>query len=51
MLLVLRYLHGFDARELAAITGRSPEAVRQRLSRAKRRLLAAANNQTAQKEA
>jgi RNA polymerase sigma-70 factor, ECF subfamily len=45
-LVLLRYLHGFDASELAAITGRSPEAVRQRLSRAKKRLLAAATDTT-----
>ena len=41
-LLLLRYLHGFDANELAAMTGRTPEAVRQRLARAKRRLVRAA---------
>jgi RNA polymerase sigma factor (sigma-70 family) len=38
-LLILRYLHGFDSRELAEIVNASPEAVRQRLSRARRRLL------------
>jgi RNA polymerase sigma-70 factor (ECF subfamily) len=41
MLVVLRYVHGFDAAELARMTDRSPDAVRQRLSRARRRLLAA----------
>ncbi len=40
-LVVLRYVHGFDATELARMTGRTPDAVRQRLSRARRRLLAA----------
>jgi RNA polymerase sigma-70 factor (ECF subfamily) len=40
-LVVLRYLHGFDAAELAALTGRSAEAVRQRLSRARRTLIEA----------
>jgi RNA polymerase sigma-70 factor (ECF subfamily) len=40
-LLLLRYLHGFDAAELAEIVGISPEAVRQRLSRSRRRLIAA----------
>ena len=43
-LLVLRYLHGFDAPELAEMTGRTPEAVRQQLSRARRKLLAAAGS-------
>jgi RNA polymerase sigma-70 factor (ECF subfamily) len=42
-LLILRYLHGFGATELAAMTGRSPEAVRQRLSRARARLIQAAD--------
>ena len=37
-LLILRYVHGFDAPALARITGRSPEAVRQRLARAARRV-------------
>ena len=41
-LLILRYLHGFGAPELAAITGRTPEAVRQRLARATGRLIRAA---------
>ena len=44
-LLLLRYLHGFAATELAAMTGRTPEAVRQRLARAKRRLIRAAERQ------
>lgn len=38
-LLVLRYLHGFDSAQLAEIDGRSPEAVRQQLSRVRRKLL------------
>lgn len=38
LLIVLRYLHGFDAPELAQMTGKTPEAVRQRLARASRRL-------------
>jgi RNA polymerase sigma-70 factor, ECF subfamily len=38
-LLILRYLHGFDASELGQIVDASPEAVRQRLSRLRRRLL------------
>jgi RNA polymerase sigma-70 factor (ECF subfamily) len=41
-LVLLRHLHGFDASELAEMTGRSPAAVRQRLSRARNRLLEAA---------
>jgi RNA polymerase sigma-70 factor, ECF subfamily len=41
-LVLLRHLHGFDANELAEMTGRSPAAVRQRLSRARTRLLQAA---------
>lgn len=44
-LLILRYLHGFEATELAAMTGRTPEAVRQRLARAKLRLIRAAGRQ------
>jgi len=43
-LLVLRYLHGFDAPELAEMTGRTPDALRQQLSRARRKLLAAAGS-------
>lgn len=41
-LVLLRYLHEFNARELAEMTGRTPAAVRQRLSRARTRLLTAA---------
>ena len=41
-LVVLRYLHGFSAEELALMSGRSPEALRQRLSRARRALVRAA---------
>jgi RNA polymerase sigma-70 factor, ECF subfamily len=44
-LLILRYLHGFQAAELAAMTGRTPEAVRQRLARAKGHLIRAARPQ------
>ncbi len=40
-LVLLRYLHGFEAVELAAMTGRSPAAVRQRLSRARHALAVA----------
>jgi RNA polymerase sigma-70 factor, ECF subfamily len=40
-LVVLRYLHGFNATELGSITGLSASAVRQRLSRARRALLEA----------
>jgi RNA polymerase sigma factor (sigma-70 family) len=42
-LMILRYLHGFEATELASMTGRTPEAIRQRLARAKSRLIRAAN--------
>lgn len=45
-LLILRYLHGFEATELAVMSGRTPEAIRQRLSRAKARLVQAAGRQT-----
>lgn len=45
-LLILRYLHGFGATELASMTGRTPEAVRQRLARAKSRLIRAANRES-----
>lgn len=38
-LLVLRHVHGFQAEELAVMVGRTPEAVRQQLSRVRRRLL------------
>jgi RNA polymerase sigma-70 factor (ECF subfamily) len=41
-LVLLRYVHGFHAAELAEMTGLSPEAVRQRLARGRARLLAAA---------
>ena len=44
-LLLLRYLHGFDAAELAQIVGISPEAVRQRLSRSRRKLIAASDTE------
>jgi RNA polymerase sigma-70 factor (ECF subfamily) len=39
-LVLLRYVHGFQAAELAEMTALSPEAVRQRLSRGRARLLA-----------
>ena len=39
-LVLLRHVHGFQAVELAEITGLSPEAVRQRLARARARLIA-----------
>jgi RNA polymerase sigma factor (sigma-70 family) len=41
-LILLRYLHDFDAVELAEMTGLSADAVRQRLSRARKRLIASA---------
>lgn len=41
LLVVLRYIHGFDATELASMTGASPEAIRKRLSRARARLVEA----------
>jgi RNA polymerase sigma-70 factor (ECF subfamily) len=41
-LVLLRYLHDFDATELAEMTGLASDAVRQRLTRARKRLLAAA---------
>lgn len=37
-LLILRYLHGFDAQELSEVFRMTPEAIRQRLSRLRRRL-------------
>jgi RNA polymerase sigma-70 factor (ECF subfamily) len=40
-LVLLRYLHDFDSRDLAEMTGLTSEAVRQRLSRARARLVAA----------
>jgi RNA polymerase sigma-70 factor (ECF subfamily) len=39
-LVLLRYVHGFHAAELAEMTGLSPDAVRQRLARARARLIA-----------
>ena len=39
ILLVLRYVHGFQSQELAEIVGRSPEAVRQELSRTRHKLI------------
>jgi RNA polymerase sigma-70 factor, ECF subfamily len=39
-LILLRYLYGFSAVELAEMTGRTPAAVRQRLARARDSLLA-----------
>jgi RNA polymerase sigma-70 factor (ECF subfamily) len=39
-LVLLRYVHGFQAAELAEMTGLSAEAVRQRLARGRARLLA-----------
>jgi RNA polymerase sigma-70 factor, ECF subfamily len=39
-LVLLRYLHDFDANELAEMAGLTPDAVRQRLSRARARLVA-----------
>jgi RNA polymerase sigma-70 factor (ECF subfamily) len=44
-LLLLRYLHGFDAVELAGMTDRTPEAIRQRLARARARLIRAAGHE------
>lgn len=38
-LVLLRYVHGFQAAELAEMTGLSPEAVRQRLARGRARLI------------
>jgi RNA polymerase sigma-70 factor (ECF subfamily) len=40
-LFVLRYVHGFEAAELAQLTGLKPEAVRKRLQRASERLASA----------
>ena len=39
MLVVLRHVHGFTSGELAEMTGASEPAIRQRLSRARRRLV------------
>jgi hypothetical protein len=47
MLLILRHLHGLKSPELAEVFDLSPEAVRQRLSRARRRLLEATREQVA----
>lgn len=38
-LVLLRYVHGFQASELAKMTGLSPDAVRQRLARGRARLI------------
>lgn len=43
-LVLLRYLHDFSASELGEMTGMTAEAVRQRLSRARARLLAASEH-------
>jgi RNA polymerase sigma-70 factor, ECF subfamily len=40
-LVVLRYVHGFETADLALMTGLSADALRQRLSRARRRLIVA----------
>jgi RNA polymerase sigma-70 factor (ECF subfamily) len=50
-LVLLHYLHGFSAVELAEMTDRTPAAVRQRLARARARLLDAATGSTAAEEA
>jgi RNA polymerase sigma-70 factor (ECF subfamily) len=47
-LLVLRYVHGFQSRELAGMVGRTPEAIRQELSRARRTLLEKLDEERAQ---
>lgn len=39
-LILLRYLYRFEATEIAAMSGRTPESVRQRLSRARKVLVA-----------
>jgi RNA polymerase sigma-70 factor (ECF subfamily) len=44
-LVLLRHVHGFQAAELAAMTGLSPAAVRQRLARGRARLVAAASTE------
>lgn len=44
-LLLLRYVHGFGAGELGRMSGRTPDAVRQRLSRMRAKLLAAAQEE------
>jgi RNA polymerase sigma-70 factor, ECF subfamily len=43
-LLILRYLHGFDAQELSEVFRMTPGAIRQRLSRLRRRLRLAAES-------
>lgn len=50
-LVLLRYVHGFHAVELAEMTGLAPDAVRQRLARGRARLLAATPAEERQKEA
>jgi RNA polymerase sigma-70 factor (ECF subfamily) len=50
-LLVLRFLHGFDSTELGVIFGCSGEAARQRIARARAKLLRAAEDELQQKEA
>lgn len=37
--LILSYLHGFKSQELAEMTGRTPEAIRQELSRSRKKLI------------
>lgn len=49
-LVLLRYVHGFQATELADMSGETPEAVRQRLFRARARLLAVARPDSQVKE-
>lgn len=49
-MLLLYHLHGFSTREIAAMSGRSPEAVRQRLSRARAKLAAATRTPPHRKE-
>jgi RNA polymerase sigma-70 factor (ECF subfamily) len=43
-LLILRYLHGFSAPELAEMSGKTPEVIRQRLARARKKLIAASGD-------
>lgn len=43
-LFVLRYAHGFNASELAAMTAATPEAIRQRLARSRARLSQASSS-------
>ena len=49
-LVLLRYLHDFDSRDLAEMTGLTSEAIRQRLSRARVRLVAAELHENNTKE-